>query len=167
MTTPELESLTALFRKLGAREPELWAKSQLEERIPQLSRYLFLRQAWRLIVGADDDPGWIDSYIRNAEAKPDAPYSGSGHALRSLRARGATDVELNELVRGIQAELLFGLCYLLEYPGDVEPEARDIAWALFRLDEDGRPVEPIAGLHESVLETDPTGREARPKEPAG
>jgi hypothetical protein len=41
------KDLAATFRKLGARDPEGWADSQVEEGIPQLARYLFLRQAWR------------------------------------------------------------------------------------------------------------------------
>jgi hypothetical protein len=167
MSNPdELRRLNALFRQLGAREPDSWARSQLEEGIPQLARFLFLRQAWRLVVN-EEDPAWIDAYIAQAEAEPDAPYAGGGHALKALRARGATNDEIIDLVRSAQAELLFGFCYLLEDPGDVEPEVASIAWALFQVDEDRRPREPISGLHESVLETDPTGREMRPRRRAG
>jgi len=49
-----------------------------------------------------------------------------------------------------------------------EKELSDFAWGLFQLDGDGTPVPPcIGGLHESVLETDPTGREMRPRKEAG
>jgi hypothetical protein len=61
----------------------------------------------------------------------------------------------------MQSKLLFSLCYLLDDPGDVEPEVKDIAWSLFQVDEDGRPIAPLSCLHESVLATDPTGREMR------
>jgi hypothetical protein len=40
----------------------------------------------------------------------------------------------------------------------------DVARQLFEVSEDGTPGRPIGGLHESVLETDPTGREMRPKD---
>jgi len=63
----------------------------------------------------------------------------------------------------MQWELLFGLCYLLDDPGDVEDEVKDMAWGLFQVDEDGRPIAAISSLHESVLETDPTGREMTPQ----
>ena len=36
--------LTALFQKFGAPDPESWAASQVEEGIPQLQRFLFLRR---------------------------------------------------------------------------------------------------------------------------
>jgi hypothetical protein len=57
---------------------------------------------------------------------------------------------------------LFGLCQLLEDPGEVEPEAADVAWSLFQVNDEGTPLAAINGLHESVLETDPTGREMKP-----
>jgi hypothetical protein len=41
----ELQELTELFARLGAPRPESWARSQLEEGIPQLARFVFLRQA--------------------------------------------------------------------------------------------------------------------------
>ena len=157
------DELTALFRKLGANDPEGWASSQIEEGIPQLARFLFLRQAWRMIVD-ENDASWIGRLIERAETHADEPYAGSGHALKKLRARGATDDEITDLVRGMQAELLFGFCYLLEDPGDVEPEVADVAWSIVQVDTEGNVLGMIPGLHESVLETDPTGREMRPRE---
>jgi len=159
-------NLAALFRKLGARDPETWARSQVEEGIPQLARFLFLRQAWRSIVD-ENDATWIDRQIEGALKDPQSPYAGVGHALRSLRARGATAEEITDLVRGMQADLLFSFCYLLEDPGDVEPEVAGIEWVLVQVNEDGEVVGQIDGLHDSVLETDPTGREMRPRPGAG
>jgi hypothetical protein len=154
--------LAAIFRKLGARDPEGWAKSQVEEGVPQLARFLFLRQAWRSVV-AEDDPKWIDQAIARAASHPKEPYAGVGISLASLRKRGATDAEITDLVRGMQAELLFHFCYLLDDPGDVEPDVANVAWALVQTDEDGNVLNTVGGLHESVLETDPTGREMRPR----
>ena len=55
-------------------------------------------------------------------------------------------------------------CYLLDDPGDVEKEVQDMQWLLFQVDENENPIAAICGLYESVLETDPTGREMTPKE---
>jgi hypothetical protein len=158
--------LAALFRKLGAIDPEEWAQSQIEEGIPQLARFLFLRQAWRLVV-REGDSTWIGHALAHAEARPADPYAGAGHALRKLRDRGASDEELTDLVRAMQAELLFRFSYLLEDPGDLEPEVSDVSWSLVQTDSDGNVLNNISGLHESVLETDPTGREMRPRATAG
>ncbi len=158
----DIEKLTKLFTVLGATDPDGWARSQVEEGIPQLARYLFLRQAWRSIV-TEGDVRWIDDAIVGSQRDPGEPYAGAGLALASLRAKGATDEELTDLVRSMQAQLLFSLCYLLEDPGDVEDAVSDISWALVQIDEGGNVIKTIGGLHESVLETDPTGREVRPR----
>jgi hypothetical protein len=160
--TDEKQKLAALFRLVGARDPEAWAKSQFDEGIPQLARFLFLRQAWRAIV-SEGDSHWIHAGIQSAETRPNDPYAGAGHALRRLKERGATDDELTDLVRGMQAELLFQFCYLLSDPGDLEPEVANISWSLVQTDGEGHVLAAIDGLHESVLETDPTGREMRPR----
>ena len=156
------DELAGLFRKLGARNPDAWAHSEVQEGIPQLARFLFLRQAWRHIV-KEDDPTWIDRRVERAQSDPDEPYSGVGHTLKKLRSRGATSKEVTDLVRGMQAELLFALCYLLEGPAEVEPEVADVSWALMQIDDKGEVLGSIDGLHESVLETDPTGRAMRPR----
>jgi hypothetical protein len=44
-----------------------------------------------------------------------------------------------------------------------EPELSQVAWGLFEVDGEGNAGRSIRGLHESVLETDPTGREMCPK----
>lgn len=157
-----LPALTKLFARLGAPNPEAWAESQLHDGVPQLARFLFLRQAWREVL-ADGDTSWIDSWIEESRGAPDAPYAGVGAALARLRSSGADDRDLTELVRGMQAQLLFALCYQLEGPGELEPGVQDVLWALVQINEDGEVLGHIGGLHESVLETDPTGREMRPR----
>jgi hypothetical protein len=152
----KLKDLTKLFAKLGAPEPEGWASSQIDEGFPQLARFLFLRQAWRYVVSEAND-SWIRGYIEKSESDPE-PFAGVGRALRSLQSKGATAKELTDLVRGMQAELLFNFCYLLEDPGELEEEVSGLAWGLFILDENDEPVEPLGMLHESVLETDPEAR---------
>jgi hypothetical protein len=157
-----VEELTETFRRIGAAEPHSWARSEVTEDIPQLCRFLFLRQAWRLLVTEEDD-SWIDNAIKQSERSPGAPCSGIGPALKHLIAKGIDRQDLTDVVRVMQYEVLFGLCYLLEDPGDIEPEVADVCWGLLELDEDGRTGRPICGLHESVLSTDPTGREMRPR----
>ena len=158
--------LTALFRKLGAEDPAGWARSQIAEGIPQLARYLFLRQAWRNVV-SEDDPSWINDEIADGVKRPGDPYAGVGKALARLRDLGAADDDIVDVVRGMQAGLLFNLCYLLDDPGDVEPEVEDVCWRLVQTDDDDNVLGIINGLHESVFEVDPTGREMRPRPDAG
>lgn len=168
--TPEadpevLQRLTEEFRALGAFDPESWARSQIEEGIPQYARLVFLRQAWTNIV-AEDDTSWIDVEIHESERKPRDPGASSGPALKRMLASGASQEDITEVVRVMQWQLLFNLAYQLADPGVVEypsDELPRVDWALFELDADGKPLHPIDGLHESVLDTDPSGREMRPK----
>jgi hypothetical protein len=128
---------------------------------PQLARYLFLRQAWRLVVSPDEQ-NWISEMRPQHPNEPGAEF---GPAIDRLLATGARPEDLTIIVRIMQWSLLSGFCYLLEDPGNLEPEVADMEWQLFLLDEDDNPIEPIDGPIESVLDTDPTGREMRPPQP--
>jgi hypothetical protein len=150
--------LTALFRKLGARDPAAWARSQINENIPQLARFLFLRQAWKLVVNVNDS-NWITE-MRQLDSND--PGGDVGPAMTRLLAAGGQEDDLTKVVRVMQWRLLSGLCQLLDDPGNIEREAGDIAWRLFQVDEGDHPIAVMGGLAESVLETDPTGREMRP-----
>lgn len=152
------QELTKLFRKLGAEDPEGWARSQVKEGIPQLPRYLFLRQAWRNVVGPDDQ-SWMWKW---RPKDPNAPGGELGGAIDRILAAGAKPEDLTTVARIMQWHLLARFCVLLDDPHFPESEVEDITWALFLIDEEGNPIVPIGTLIESVLETDPTGREMRP-----
>jgi hypothetical protein len=125
-----LDELTALFEKLGAREPASWARSQLDEGIPQLQRFLFLRQAWSDVV-REGDTNWMQSQIHRAQQYPDEPYAGVGHALRRCVEKGVSAQDLTDIVRGMHAQFLFHLGYLLDDPMFAEKELSDFVWGLF------------------------------------
>jgi hypothetical protein len=155
--------LAELFRELGARDPESWAASQTSEGINQLHRFLFLRQAWARVVPENDD-AWIDQEIASSKQHPGQPFAGIGHALTKMQAKGVAREDIVDLARGMQARLLFDFCYLLADPSILESSVEDLGWALVETDDDFEPTgEVISGLHESVLGTDPTGREMRPR----
>lgn len=157
------KELTELFRKLGVHKPEAWADSQVEEGINQLGRFLFLRQAWREILD-ENDTSWIQNQINLSEQNPGSPCSGIGPALQRLLEKGADPQDITDIARIMQYQLLFRICYLLSDPSIPEPELQDFSWGLFQLNKNGEIVDTIDALHESVLETDPTGREMRPRD---
>ena len=156
------EELTKLFEKLGAREPENWASSQIERGINQLGRYLFLRQVWREVI-AEDDRDWINAEIEWSKKNEGAPCSGIGPALERVLGKGAEAKDLTEIVRVMQYRLLFRICYLLSDPSIEEAELENFGWGLFQINDNGEVVGSIDCLHESLLEMDPTGREMRPR----
>jgi hypothetical protein len=126
---------------------------------------VFLREAWKTVI-ADGDTSWIDVLIGEAERRPQDPGAGAGSALKRMLAAGASREDISEVVRVLQWRVLFGLSYLLSDPGKVKYPSKKLPrvnWTLFEVDEDGEPLHPIPGLHESVLGTDPSGREMRSK----
>ena len=158
-----IAELTHLFERFGAKDSELWARSQIKEGIPQLQRFLFLRQAWRSVLD-EGNIEWIEREIQEAEGYPSGPYAGIGAALKRALTKGVSPKDLTEIARGIQAQMLFQICYLLDDPQFREPELEEFAWGLFEVDNDGNAIPPrIGSLHELVLEIDPTGREMRPR----
>lgn len=154
---PNRPSLTEIFKQIGAPDPEAWARSQEDEGVPQLARYLFLRQAWRQVI-PKDDLTWIDAELQRPSGSP-GPTAAP--ALSQLLSLGADKQDIADIVRTMQWQLLFRLCYLLNDPGDVADVVSDIDWGLFTVDEAGNPLEHIGGLHESVLETEPSGTEMK------
>lgn len=155
------EELTSILGDLGVPDPESWADSEISRGIPQLARFLFLKGCWDLIV-SDGDTSWIDSSIKRTSPSSNEPYAGSAHALRRLMACGVSKDDINEVVRCAQAELLFGICYQMDDSSSVDGNDDYAEWALMLLDDDENPIKSIGGLHESVLHTDPSGREMRP-----
>lgn len=159
---PTLPELIELFRKLDAPAPESWARCQYVEGIDQLSRFIFLRQAWTSVV-PPEDTRWIEACIDNALPQADSPSAGVADALTRLLAAGAQRDDIHHVVRGMQYEVLVSLCYLLEDPGPLESVFDDLAWMLVRVNEDDEIVGTIDRLHESVLDVDPARRSRRPK----
>ncbi len=158
-----LAGLTEIFRRLGAHDPEAWARSEVGENIPQLARFLFLRSAWQYVL-AEDDAKWIDAALEHAAQRPNDPCAGIGPALQRLLNLGANRQDLTDIVRVKQYETLFGLCYLLAFPERLDPELGEIGWLLEEVDSHGQVTGRLVdALHESVLSMDPTGREMRPR----
>jgi len=158
------KSLRVLFEKLGAREPDAWARSEVSEGIPQLLRFLFLREAWRYVQD-ENDHTWISQEIEASRKRPTEAYAHLGSVLERCRTLGVSDQDLTDMARCHQAAMMFHLCYLMSSgPQNAPEELEDISWGLFRVNDNDRPVGPaIDALHESVLETDPTGRAMQPR----
>ncbi len=83
--------------------------------------------------------------------------------MRRMLQMGVSRSDIAELVRGTQAEFLFDLCDMIDDPGSVDGNDDHVDREFVELNSHGSYGRSINGLHESVLETDPTGREMRPK----
>jgi hypothetical protein len=109
------DELAALFRQFGAKDPELWAASQVDEGIPQLARFLFMKAAWEHIP-REGDSVWIDREVQRSSQHPAEPYAGLGKALALCRGKGVPDAALTEIARCLQAQMLFTVGYVIDGP---------------------------------------------------
>jgi hypothetical protein len=142
------DALTALTRRmaaLGATRPESWARSEISENFPQQARYLVLRRIWDEALASWRDP-------RNLRKYP--------HLAR-LIDEGADPGLLAAAIRGVVMETAFAVVMVMDEGYD--PDAPDDApnWFVAETDSEGNPTGRVVnGLHESLYEVDPTGREA-------
>ncbi|MGD9648460.1 MAG: hypothetical protein AB7U73_22305 [Pirellulales bacterium] len=156
----QLRLLTEVFRQHGALDPEAWARSQLEEGIPQLAIFSFAKALWEG-VESENDTKWIDREIEWAKSRPGDPCAQSGPALAEMLAKEVSRQSIADLVRAMQYSTLFHACSLLD--GALVVDTPVANWTLHQVDDDGKPVAIIQGLHEVLLSLDPTGREMRPR----
>ena len=156
----ELRSLAEIFRQAGATDPDSWANSQLAEGIPQLAIFSFAKSLWNGVMPEDDDK-WIDQEIEWAKSRPHDPCAQSGLAMEEMLAKGVSRKAIVDLVRVFQYGALYHACSILDGARVEEVPISD--WTLHQVDEEGRNVAIIQGLHEVLLGMDPTGREMRPR----
>ena len=123
---------------------------------------MFLKGAWQLVV-SDEDTSWIDSLLQNVPSGSSDPFADAAHSIRAMLDAGVSKSVIARLVRAVQSEFLSDLCYMMDDPGSIEGNDECVDWSLIENDDDGNPGRIINGLHESVIETDPTGRECEPK----
>ena len=161
----KIRELTEQFRALGAANPEGWARSQVQEGIPQYARFVFLRQMWQSVV-REGDTAWIDAELARAERRPRDPGASLGPVLKRMLASGVAREDIVELARVMQWQALAGIAYQIDDSGIVSypsEEMPPVHWALCETTEDGEVLHIIDALHESVLDVEPSGREMRPK----
>ncbi len=157
----KLRELAEIFERYGAHDPESWARSQLEEGIPQLAIFSFARAMWACAADENDDR-WIDQEIRRSRDGPNDPCAQIGPALAEMLSKGVSRRAITDLVRVIQYGVLYHVASLLD--GSRIEDVPIHRWRMYEVDEDDHLVAVIQGLHEVLLGLDPTGREMRPRE---
>jgi hypothetical protein len=190
---PGAEALVEIFRALGAGDPEAWAQSEVEDDIPQLARFLFLRRLWRSAwqwklppeewfaemepepdaaeeVEEDDDTPTLVSagdYDDEEDADGDPPFLAAEQAVRRILAAGADPEDLREVARAIFLHTAFDAVQTVDEGHDPEAGEGMPGWLLTEVGGDlvltGRV---IPDLHEDLLTTEPDEAEADEAEEA-
>ncbi len=126
MTRYSLDKLKDISRGWVRTIRQAWARSQHEEGINQLHRFLFLRQAGKYVYWRERR-FWIDRQIAHFHRRPDEPYAGvGGGRSRGLLALSADRRDLVDLVRGTQAEALFSFSLSPERSETLDDEVEEV-----------------------------------------
>lgn len=70
-----------------------------------------------------------------------------------------------DLIRVIQFETLFHVCSTIDKSFEADTPVSN--WTLFEIDDDDNIKDSISGLHESLIEFDPSGKDLRPRDDVG
>lgn len=146
------DELTEAFRSLGAREPESWASSQLEEGIPQLHRFAFLKALWEAVDGPASKV-WVAA-ARDGENE--LPDEAAMTALKRMKELGVTDDDITNAVRAAHEEQVYFVAQVIDDSAgalaelDYDGDETDVQWGLFVIDDKGKPKAPIDSLQESA-----------------
>jgi hypothetical protein len=179
--------LAERFRAAGAEQPEGWAASEVEEDIPQLARFIFLRRLWRgawqwkqppeewfaeiepepdeVPAGEDDDdePTLVSAPPRDELPEDDAepPFLAAQQAVQRILAAGIDPEDLKEVARAIFLHTAFDAVQTVDEGHDPQVGEGMPGWLLTEVGADlvltGRV---IPDLHEDLLTTEPDEAES-------
>jgi hypothetical protein len=183
------QALAATFRELGSGEPEEWALSEVEDDVPQLARYLFLRRMWRsadewrlppdqwfagrdedeaepVAEEDDDEPTLVSTSAEEADAgdeDADPPFLAARQAVARMLAAGVDPEDVKELARAVFVHAFYDAVRTLDEGFDpLAPEGTP-GWLLTEVGGDltltGRMLE---NLHEDLFTTEPDQGEQPP-----
>nr|QIY67842.1 hypothetical protein HEP85_40235 [Streptomyces sp. RPA4-2] len=138
------ESLCAQFSSLGVTDPVDLIKSEVMEDLPQLARFVLLRNLWHGAIDGWTEPGSLDQLP----------------AGQRLLAAGTDREDLVRLVRAVAYEAVFATLDELDAGGDLNVSGVEAGWVVMESGEDGSPTgRTLSGLHEDLLTMDPSGRD--------
>lgn len=138
-----MDDLTRRMSELGAPDPASWARSEINDNIPQQARYLFLRNIWPQLIDRYAD----ESVIRRLPA-----------TARLLDA-GASMADLAQALRSVAYETAFAVVDRVDEGYDPDAPVDSPGWRLMETDAERLTGRAVGGLHESLLSLDPSGRE--------
>lgn len=148
----KLDDLTETFRVLGADDPNSWAISEVEQGIPQLAMYVFLKRSLGLF-SADSLDRWLQSVAHHHGHEHDS----AKQSLSRIAHQGVQREDIRTLLKAFGREMLMEMCCLLDNTSathfeDYELNRRvaDVNWRLYAVDDNGNPRSPMEGLHEIV-----------------
>jgi hypothetical protein len=158
----KVEEMISCMTAWGAPDAEEWVRSEIEEDIPQMARFLVLRTLWREIDSwRDSSSKWQSHIVSMAEENPSGFFADAGHAIKRMQEAGVAVEDIGSVARFVAFESIFSVLDRIDEGSD--PEIDDgPGWVLAEVDTNGDGTGRIVGgLHEDILMLDPSGREDR------
>ena len=148
----EAEKLIADLKELGCPEPEDWARRQIQDQLPQVSRFLLMKHLWAEAINPwRDSHLWITNLVEEAEANPEGSFSDAGAALDRLLEAGADPDDIAQLARFVAYESVFSTIHALDEGFDIDREGEQPGWALVERDPLGNVSDRVlSGLHDEL-----------------
>lgn len=144
----QVTRLRETFARLGAEDPESWARSEVSEDLAQLASFLVLGSLWRNAINV-----WSPASI------------GQSAVASRLLEQGADIDDLVTFARAASYQAVFATLYRLTAEHS-DPELADAeddlpGWRLMELRNGGLTGRGVDMLHESILSMDPSGNEGQ------
>ncbi len=162
-----MDELKAIFEALGQNEENAAYYAKSDEASRMLVRSAFLHLLWSLVIDdtsyVDDEPRWIEEWLRGSRARGEAP-TGVAAALQRVLDKGVDPKDLTTIVRAQQEEIIENVCGLVD--GEPLRELRmdlpalpSFSWRLYEVkqneDYSVTPLRALDGLHEQLGEVAP------------
>ena len=136
------EELTIRFDDAGAKRPLQWAHGELGGKIPQLARFLVLKNLHDIAQDVTGNIGLAEDFYPNPEE------------LFTEIATAVGEEKLRHFLAIYGQGLTNNVISILD-EGNFESERDKITWGLFELDAEEQTLgRRIAGLHEDAMEFD-------------
>jgi hypothetical protein len=137
-------ALAASFERRGAHDPQSWARAGVDDDVAQMARFLILRRLWADVVGP-----WMTQ-----DSLPDV------EPARRLLAAGADAHDVMLLGRSAAYDAMVSMVGIIDAGADWDIAPDGPGWSLMETDADGESTgRPVSALHESLLETEPSGND--------
>lgn len=142
MENSRFKDLCEQLKAAGATDPKSWVKSELQENIPQVARFLVLKGLTDIYRDVDENIGEMDI------------YSDEVTDVYQKLASQFDNQELKRLLHFYGKSVISKVIDMLDqgYLYDVNDK---VGWSLMELNEQGETTDRlIQGLHEDFLEFD-------------
>lgn len=139
----KLEKLIIKLENAGATKPLEWAFSEVEEGIPQFSRFLVLKNLYKIINDIDGNISLFEDFTEDMDDMD---------LIISKIKKNISDIELKDFLKLYGKAIIWNVLQLIE-EGNQDLKRDGVSWSLVQVDSNLNSTnQVISGLHEDFQE---------------